>query len=274
MTKLICLIVLLLTVAAGAAPPTFTRAGGSITVANGFYTATVAEGSGALARLVTAEFGEKTLVNGGFTYSDIGLLAEGSHPFIGSSSASDAKVEVKTEGDTVVVSADGSLCLQGGKIPPGAKWRYRFRYTFDGTPVVHVLAGVQTDTARPPAAGFFATTMSIGGVNEWSADTEKGMQWVDLGPENGRCFEMHNTPLRPDRRRLGLLNHDNGAVVLFDNITATPAGSLEDVIFHSSGTGQVTAFFNWLDGQKQTAFEPGKWNDISWDVSVTGKLPE
>jgi hypothetical protein len=36
----------------------------------------------------------------------------------------------------------------------------------------------------------------------------------------------------------------------------------------------VTAFFNWLDGQRQTAFEPGKWYDISWDVSVTGKLPE
>ena len=274
MTKLACFIALALAAEAWAIPPTFTRAGGSITVTNIRYTAVVSEGSGALQRFTTLAFGDKTLLTGGFTYSDIGLLSEGSHPYVGTASASDAKVEVKTEGDNVVVSAEGSLCLQSGKLPPGAKWRYRFRYTFDDTPVVHVLAGVQTDTARAPGAGFFATTTSVGGVNEWFADAEKGMQWVDLGPENGRCFEMHGTPLNPARRRLGLLNHDSGAVVLFDNIKAAPDGSLEDVIFHSSGTGQVTAFFNWLDGQRQTAFEPGKWHDISWDVSVTGKLPE
>ena len=274
MGKLACLIGLLIAVGACAETPTFTRGGGSITVTNGVYTAVVSETNGVLQRLATAAFGDQTLVNGGFTYSDIGLLAEGSHAFFGTSNATDTKVEVKTEGETVILSAEGSLCLPDGKLPPGAKWRYRFRYTFDGTPVLHVVAGVQTDTARPVAPGFFATTMSVGGVNEWFADTEKGMQWVDLGPENGRCFEMHTTPLRPERRRAGLLNHDNGAVVLLDNIRCAPEGTLEDIIFHSGGTGQVTVFLNWLDGQKQTAFEAGEWYDLSWDVSVSGQLPE
>ena len=274
MRKLACLIGLTVAVGSCAASPIFTRGGGSITVTNGVYTAVVSETTGALQRLTTAAFGDKTLVNGGFTYSDIGLLAEGSHAFFGTPNATEATVEVKTEGETVTVSAESSLCLQDGKLPPGAKWRYRFRYTFDQTPVVHVLAGVQTDTTRPPAPGFFATTMSVGGVNEWFADTEKGMQWVDLGPENGRCFEMHATPLRPERRRAGLLNHDNGAVVLLDNIRCAPAGTLEDIIFHSSGTGQVTVFLNWLDGQRQTAFEAGKWYDLSWEVSVSGQLSD
>ena len=274
MRNLACLIALLGAMGACAAAPTFTRGGGSITVTNGAYTAVFAESSGALQRLTTTAFGDKTFLNGSFTYSDIGLLAEGSHAFFGTTNATDAKVEVKAEGETVVVSAEGSLCLQDGKLPPGPKWRYRFRYTCDATPVLHVVAGVQTDTARPPAAGFFATTLSVCGVNEWFADTAQGMQWVDLGPENGRCFELHATPLRPERRRLGLLNHDNGAVVLFDNLRCTPAGSLEDIIFHSSGTGQVMLFVNWLDGQKQTAFEPGKWYNLSWDVSVTGQLPQ
>lgn len=274
MRGIACLIGLIATVGACAASPTFTRSGGNIIVTNGLYTAVLTESSGALQRLTTAAFGDKTLINGGFTYSDMGLLAEGSHPFFGTAAATDAKVEVKAEGETVIISTEGSLRLQDGKLPPGGKWRYRFQYTFDQTPVVHVLAGVQTDSARPPAAGFFATTMSVSGVNEWFADTEKGMQWVDLGPESGRCFEMHATPLRPERRRLGLLNHDNGSVVLLDSIRCTPAGTLEDIIFHSSGTGQVTVFLNWLAGQKQTTFGAGQWYDISWDVSVTGQLPE
>lgn len=274
MTKIACLIGLTLAAGACAGSPTFTHGGGSITVTSGSYTATISETSGSLQRLTTTAFGDQTLINGSFTYSDIGLLAAGSHPFFGTVGATDAKVEVRAEGETVIVNAEGNLRLPDGQLPPGAQWRYRFRYTFDATPVVHVLAGVQTDTARPPAPGFFATTMSVSGVNEWFADTEKGMQWVDLGPENGRCFEMHATPLRSERRRLGLLNHDNGAVVLFDHIRCAPEGTLEDIIFHSSGTGQVTAFFNWLSGQTQTAFAPETWYDISWDVSLSGQLPE
>jgi hypothetical protein len=269
-----CLPALLLPVLAFAAPPQITRDAGGITVSNAHYAAVISTANGSLQRLVYTAFGEKTCLPGGMIYSDIGLLKAGSHPYFGTNTATGATVSVATEGDRVTVSAEGLLSLEGGKQPEGAKWRYRFQYTFDATPVVRVIAGVQTDTPRPPAAGFFATTLSVAGVNEWFADTEQGMKWVNLGPENGRCFEMHNTPLRPDRRRLGLINHDSGAVVLFDNIRTDPPGCLEDVIFHSSGTGSVTAFFNWLDGQQQTAFEAGKWYDIRYDVSITEQLPD
>lgn len=274
MRTAVCLVALALTAGAFAEVPTLTRAGGNITVTNGRYTAVVGETNGVLQRLTAPVGGGQTLLAGGSVYSDIGLLAEGSHAYYGTSGAAGVAVEVRTEGGTAVVSSEGNLCLQGGALPAGPRWRYRLRYTFGETAVVHVLAGVQTDTARAPAPGFFAATMGVSGVNEWFADTPRGMQWVDLGPENGRCFELHATPLGTPRRRVGLLNHDNGAVVLLDNIAGSPAGCLEDVIFHSSGTGQVTAFFNWLSGQNQTAFEPGTWYDLSWDVSVSGELPE
>lgn len=274
MRQLIGLFSLTLAVAAAAAPPTFTRTGGKVIVTNGLYTATVAESTGVLERLTTTAFRDQTVINGAFTYSDIGLLQAGSHPYLGTAGAPGAKVEARTEGETVVVSAEGSLGLRDGTLPPGPKWRYRFRYTFDATPVVHALAGVQTDTPRAPAPGFFATTMNVSGVNEWFADTEAGIRWVDLGPENARCYEMHATPLSPERWRLGLLNHDNGAVLLVDNIHSAPEGTLEDIIFHSSGTGSVTIFLNWLSGQQQTAFAAGQWYDLLWDVSLTGQLPQ
>ena len=255
-------------------PPTVKREAGSLVVTNGAYAATVSAATGALTRLTTAAFGEKTFVAGSMTYSDIGLLAAGSHGYFGTNAVTDATVEVAAESARVVISAEGPLALQDGKQPPGAKWRCRFRYTFDQTPLIHVLAGVQTDTARPAAPGFFATTLNVVGVNEWFADTEDGMRWVDLGPENGRCFAAHNRPLRGDRRRLGLLNHDTGAVVLIDHLEPQPAGTLEDVLFHSSGTGAVTLFLNWVQGASQTAFAPSQWYDLSFDLSLSGEVPK
>ena len=265
---------LLLARASLAAPPTVTRGNGSITVANADYTAIISEANGSLSRLEARAFGPATCIAGGMTYADIGVLGPSRHPFLGTPPATGAAVTVTNEGGQVIVAAEGALALEGGKPPSGVKWRYRFRYTFGESPVVHVVAGVQTDTARPAAGGFLATALNVSGVREWFADTEKGMQWVDLGTENARCFEARRTPLRDDHRRIGLINDRNGAVVLFDHIRAEPAGALEDVLFHSGGTGSVTAFFAWLDGTSQTVFEPGKWCELAFDVSITGRLPE
>jgi hypothetical protein len=263
--------------AAGDQAPVVTRGEGKITVSNARLTALISEANGALVELRSAGRARTGPVAAGANiYADIGVLSPGSHPYYGTKAVTNARVTVTAEAGRVIVSSEGEPALDDGKSPPEARWSYRLRYTFDDTSTVEMLAGVRTDSPRPAGrSGFLAATFDIGGVDEWFADTRDGTRWVDLGAGPGRCFEAHQTPLLRSRPRLGLLSRTIGASgsIVFDRISGSPEGALNDVILYDGGGRRATLFLNWIESEASIAFEAGHWYDITCRLTIADGIP-
>jgi len=233
-------------------PPTVEQAQDKVVVTNAFYRATLLGARGGTLSEVAFPDG-KPVLNGDLLYTDHGLYPEGNT--VGSDKETNATMELRQEGERVVVESRGTLRGEGALREPERRVDYAFTYTFDPSSTIHVHCSATPGFALKDPSGFFSYLVSVPHYSEWFAKTADGVIFQPAGPVSTRTFQSANEPLDFEDPWVGLLLPDGG-LVAWSNLRGSPA--LTNVFMHESGQGSTGFFCAWLCGPGVADLVPGQ----------------
>jgi hypothetical protein len=206
------------------------------------------------------------VLGGDLLYTDHGLYPEGNT--VGSDKETNATVQVRREGNRVIVASRGTLRGEGALREPERRLEYTFTYTFDASPTIHVRYAATPSFALAQPTGFFSYLMGVPRFAEWFAKTAEGLIFQPAGPANGRCFQSAEDPLDLDEPWVGVLLPE-GTLIAWSHFGGTPAPS--NVFLHESGKGSAGFFCAWVSGAAPADLAAGQPWTADFDLHIWPK---